>query len=68
MARSVEVPFVVLSDGSKILTHTQLMEDPELMAFYNRYKKSFTTLLNMNAVRVDDPNERVWAAISEAGR
>lgn len=68
MAWSMEVPFVVLSDGSKILTHTQLMEDPELMAFYNRYKKSFTTLLNMDAVRFDDPKDRVWTAISEAGR
>lgn len=68
MARSVEVPFVVLSDGSKILTHMQLMEDPELMAFYNRYKNCFTTLLNMDAVRFDDPKDRIWAAISEAGR
>lgn len=71
MARSMEVPFTILPDGSKVLTYEQLTGDVALMQFYNRFKSNFTTMTDMNAVKFNDPNagkDRIWDAIKGASR
>lgn len=66
---SVEVPFGVQEDGSKYLTAEQLINDPELMAFYERFKNCFKPgPFNMDIVIYDNPKERIWSAIQEVSR